>query len=244
MHHFFVSQSQVGENEICILGADVNHIKNVLRMKLNETVLVSDEKGMEYTCQVEKMEADQVIVRIIDIQSMMHELPIEVTLYQGLPKADKLELIVQKSVELGASRIVPVAMARSIVKIEPKKEEAKRKRWNAISESAAKQSKRSKIPEVTGVMSYREALLDMKTLDRLIVPYELAEGMDGTRAVLSELKAGMKIGILIGPEGGFSPDEIEQVKQQGAQIISLGRRILRTETAGMAALAMLTYVLE
>lgn len=244
MYHFFVQKEQVQDSEIVIEGADVNHIKNVLRMRCGEVILISDTDGMEYTCRVSQIDTQQVRASIEDIQNHSHELPVEITLYQGLPKADKLELIIQKTVELGVSKIVPVAMKRSIVKIEPKKEDAKVKRWNSIAESAAKQSKRSIIPEVTNVKTYQQAWQEASELDVVLLPYELAEGMNGTREVFAQLKPHTRIGIFIGPEGGFDDSEVAMAKQQGAKIISLGRRILRTETAGMATLAMLTYLLE
>lgn len=244
MYHFFVTDEQVHGSEIEILGADVNHIRNVLRMRCGEVILVSDSHGMEYTCQITGMERESVVAQITDIQNQSHELPVAITLYQGLPKADKLELIIQKAVELGAVRIVPVAMKRSIVKLDSKKEEVKKKRWNSIAQSAAKQSKRSIIPEVSGVLSYAQAWQEAAKLDCVLVPYELTQGMAGTRQVLSRLKSGETIGIFIGPEGGFDEEEIALAREQGAEIISLGRRILRTETAGMAAISMLTYVLD
>lgn len=244
MYHFFVEREQIGEGVITILGADVNHIKNVLRMRCGETILISDVTGMEYTCEVSDIASEQVVARIVDVQNNSHELPVEVILYQGLPKADKMELIIQKNVELGASKIVPVVMKRSIVKIDSKKEEAKIKRWNAISESAAKQSKRSIIPEVTRVLNYKQAIEEASLLDVILLPYELAEGMEGTRRVLSSIQPRSRVGIFIGPEGGFEESEIQQALAVGAEVITLGRRILRTETAGIAALAMLTYELE
>lgn len=244
MYHFFIADGQVHGSEIEILGADVNHICNVLRMKPGEVILVSDSQGMEYTCEITRLDREHVIAQIMDVQNQSHELPVEITLYQGLPKADKLELIIQKAVELGAVRIVPVSMRRSIVKLDSKKEEAKQKRWNSIAQSAAKQSKRSIIPKVSKVLTYAQAWQEAIELDYVLVPYELAEGMEGTRQVLSRLRPNTKIGIFIGPEGGFDESEIELAREQGAKIISLGRRILRTETAGMAAISMLTYVLD
>lgn len=155
-----------------------------------------------------------------------------------------MEFIIQKCVELGVARIVPVNTKRTIVKLDAKKEQARIKRWSGISESAAKQSGRGRIPEVTGVKSFAEALEEAKKLNMCLIPYELARDMAQTREVLSSIKPGMSVGIFIGPEGGFEEEEVEQAEAAGARPITLGRRILRTETAGMAVLAMLVYLLE
>lgn len=244
MYRFFVKPEQIGGEQIQIVGADVNHIKNVLRMKPGEKVRVSDGQKMDYFCEVESLQDEQVIVHILTASEGDTELPAEIVLYQGLPKGDKLEWIIQKAVELGVSQIVPVAMKYSVVKIEPKKEEAKRRRWNMISESAAKQSKRLIVPEVGRVLSYKKCIQEMAALDMVLVPYESAEGMESLRHAVSVIKPGMRIGIVIGPEGGFAEEEIEEAKAAGAVIVSLGKRILRTETAGLAMLSILMYHME
>ena len=166
------------------------------------------------------------------------ELPVQFYLFQGLPKGDKLELIIQKTVELGVAGIIPVEMSRSVVKVEEKKKKAKQARWQAIAESAAKQSKRNLIPEVTEPISYKQAMQKARELDLFLVPYEDARGMAGTRDALQQIKPGMSVGILIGPEGGFDSREIELAKESGAQVISLGKRILRAETAAVTAVGM------
>ena len=172
------------------------------------------------------------------------ELASAVTLFQGLPKSDKMDLIVQKCVELGVDRIVPVSTKRAVVKLDAKKEQTRLKRWNTISESAAKQSGRGVIPEVSGVMSFEKALEEAKKLDVLLIPYERAEHMVETRRVMGEIRPGQSVGIFIGPEGGFEESEVEEAVAAGARAITLGRRILRTETAGLAVMAMLGYLLE
>ena len=173
------------------------------------------------------------------------ELESKIYLFQGLPKKDKMELIVQKAVELGAYEIVPVNMKRSIVKIDnAKKEQARISRWQTIADEASKQSRRGILPKVHGLVSYKEALSMAKNLDIVILPYELAKDMSYTRRILSEIEKGKSIGIFIGPEGGFDDDEIEQANECGFKPITLGNRILRTETAGLAILAMLVYELE
>ena len=222
----------------------MNHIKHVLRMKPGEKVRISDGQRMDYFCEVETLQEEQVTVRILSASEGDTELPAEIVLYQGLPKSDKLEWIIQKAVELGVSRVVPVAMKYSVVKLEPKKEEAKCKRWNLISESAAKQSKRLIVPEVGRVLSYKECIREMASFDVVLVPYESAEGMESLQHAISQIKPGIRIGIVIGPEGGFAEEEIEEAKKNGAQIVSLGKRILRTETAGLAMLSILMYHME
>lgn len=245
MTHFFVENGVVGENRIEIAGGDFNHLKNVLRMREGEKVQVTADSGMVYTCEIGGFTASAALLDILSAEEGKTELKAEITLYQGLPKSDKLELIIQKAVELGAARIAPVLMHRSIVKPDPKKEENKRKRYQAISESAAKQSGRNRIPEVTRVMSFKEALEDAKeNTDVLLIPYECADNMEETRAILSGIPKDARIGIFIGPEGGFERAEVEAVLSAGGKSITLGRRILRTETAGLMILSVLMFQLD
>lgn len=244
MHRFFAEPSAIGEKEIVLTGTDVNHIRNVLRMRVGEEVLISDGRGKDYHCELTSLGEDEVVARICWVLDGNAELPCEIILYQGLPKGDKMEFIIQKCVELGVSRIVPVNTKRTIVKLDAKKEQARIKRWAGISESAAKQSGRGVIPEVTGVKSFAEALKEAQELDICLISYELAKDMAHTRELLSGIKPGMSVGVFIGPEGGFEESEVEQAMAAGAKPITLGRRILRTETAGMAVLAMLVYLLE
>lgn len=241
MYRFFVDESQILQDEIVITGPDVNHIKNVLRMKPGETVLISNGQDREYTCILERIENDEVKLKIEDVDGPARELPIKVTLFQALPKGDKMETVIQKMVELGVYEIVPVSTKRCIVKLDDKKAAAKTKRWNAIAESAAKQSKRGIIPEVLAPVSYKIALERAKDMDMVLIPYEEAENMEHTRQIISNIKPGMSVGIFIGPEGGFAPEEVEQAIETGACDITLGKRILRTETAGMALMAVLMF---
>lgn len=245
MYHFFVASDQIGAQEIRIEGSDVNHIRNVLRMTPGEKISISDsEQGKRYHCEISGFEDDCVIAKILLAQDADTELASRLYLFQGLPKSDKMELIIQKAVELGVYEVIPVATKRAIVKLDKKKEESKRKRWKMISESAAKQSKRMIIPEVTAVMTFAQALQYAAEMDVKLIPYELAEGMDATRAILAEIQRGQSVAIFIGPEGGFDEKEIEQAQQAGVQPITLGRRILRTETAGMALLSALMLQLD
>lgn len=244
MHQFFVTPMQVKEDRIYIEGQDVNHIKNVLRMKTGEQLKISDGNNKRYLCEIETMTAQEVCVRIIEEQQVNTELPSKIYLFQGLPKGDKMELIVQKAVELGVYEVIPVATKRAVVKLDEKKAAKKVERWNGIAESGAKQSGRNVIPSVTKVMSYKEALAYAKELDVILIPYELAEGMAETKQVIEGIKKGASIGVFIGPEGGFETAEVEQAIESGAKAITLGRRILRTETAGLTTLSILMYHLE
>ena len=245
MHRFFVEEPAMGENSITITGGDVNHIKNVLRMAVGDKIcVINGQNNKEYYCEITAVGNDAVDTRICEIRESDQELGNEVVLFQGLPKSDKMELIIQKAVELGVHTIVPVSTDRTGVKLDAKKEANKRKRWMSISESAAKQSGRLRIPEVTPVVSYREALEMAKKMDVRLIPYELAEGMEKTRELMSSIQPGQSVAVFIGPEGGFESSEIEKAMEIGAWPITLGKRILRTETAGLVTLAMLVYNLE
>ncbi len=245
MHRFFIETPQMNQDMITITGGDVNHIKNVLRMVPGDQIcVISGMDSNEYYCEITSLDSSRVDVKVLEIRQSENELENRIILFQGLPKSDKMELIVQKAVELGVTEIVPVAMARSIVKLDAKKEANKLKRWNSIAESAAKQSRRLIIPEVKNVYSYQNALEYAKDLDIKLVPYELADTMERTREIMRSIKPGQSIGIFIGPEGGFETEEVDKAMAIGAQPITLGKRILRTETAGLVTLAMLVYNLE
>lgn len=244
MYHFFTDEKNIMNDRILITGRDVNHIKNVLRMKPGEKIVISDAKGASYCCEIEELCADHVTAAILDGQLGSSELPVRLVLFQGLPKSDKLELIIQKSVELGAYRIVPVEMSRCVVRLDDKKKKSKTERWNAIAESAAKQSGRSIIPEVSVPLSFARALSCAEDCDILLVPYEQSDDVTALRDKLGEMKRGMTVGIFIGPEGGYEPEEVESLKRIGGYPVSLGKRILRTETAGIAALSICMFGAE
>ena len=238
MYNFFVEPENLRDNTAFIVGADYNHIKNVLRFKVGERFLVS-VNGKSNLCELKEFLVDQVVAEIVERDFQDTSLPIEVHLFQGLPKSDKFELIIQKAVELGVEKIIPVQTERCIVKLDDKKKDGKTARWNAIAESAAKQSKRTSIPKVECVVSFQKALEQSKDLDLLLVPYENKKGISATKEAFSLIKKGMKIGVIIGPEGGFSQAEIDLAESFGAKIISLGKRILRTETASITTLSAL-----
>ena len=244
MYQFFVEDAQVGEHTVTIEGSDVNHIKNVLRMKRGERVRISSTSGKNYFGEIAEFSSDMVLVAITQECAPDTELPSRIYLFQGLPKSDKMELIIQKAVELGACEIIPVAMKNCVVKLDEKKAVAKTARWQEIAKSAAKQSKRSVIPTVGRPVSYQEALAAAAELDVALIPYENERGMAATREAIEAIVPGQSIGILIGPEGGFSDGEIALARERDMQLISLGGRILRTETAGLATLSVLMYHLE
>lgn len=244
MQHFFVTTDQLRDGLITVTGSDVNHMRRVLRMKPGEELKVSDGDNHRYLCRIREYTEDAAILQILSEEEPDTELASEITLFQGLPKGEKMDWIVQKSVELGVSRIVPTAMKRCVVRLDEKKAAKKVSRWEEIARGAAKQSGRGKIPQVSAVQNFSGALHLAEGLDVILIPYELAEGMEDTRRVIGEIRPGQSVGIFIGPEGGFEKEEVQRAAEAGAREITLGKRILRTETAGLAALSILMYHLE
>ncbi|WP_167958427.1 16S rRNA (uracil(1498)-N(3))-methyltransferase [Anaerosporobacter faecicola] len=245
MYRFYIEQSNVREEQILIDGADVNHIKNVLRMRVGEELILCDGQGTDYHCKIAVLAADQIQASIISKEETQTELPARIYLFQGLPKKDKMELIIQKAVELGVYQVIPVMMKRSVVKLDDKKKEQKKlERWQAIATSAAKQSGRGFIPEVMPVMNYKEAVAMAKEMEYKILPYEHAMGMQETKQKIQEVKGKKSVAIFIGPEGGFEEEEVAVAREAGIAPITLGKRILRTETAGLAILSVLMFALE
>ncbi len=243
MYQFFVDDAQIGREFVTITGEDVNHIKNVLRMKAGEKIRISNQQGRDYYCEISEVTDTFVQADILNEDAASTELPSKIYLFQGIPKGDRMETVIEKAVELGVYEIIPVAMKYCVVKLDAKKEATKIARWQKQAEAAAKQSKRSIIPKIHPVMSYKEAVEYAMQCDVRLVPYENERGMQGTREALSTIKAGTSVSVMIGPEGGFAEDEIAQVKDS-MQVISLGKRILRTDTAGIAVMSMLMLELE
>ena len=237
MYNFFASNPKINDRYV-IEGNDYNHIANVLRMQVGEKLLVSFE-GKSDLCEIESFGTSSATALVVTENYQNSELPLQITLMQGIPKGDKSELIIQKAVELGITDYIPVELSRCVVKIEPKKQASKIARWQAVSESAAKQSKRNVIPQVKNILTFNQLLNTIDDYDLFILPYENEEGMLATKKALSLLKPNMKVALLIGPEGGFSQEEVDKAKQKGALIVSLGKRILRAETAAITALSML-----
>ena len=256
MQKFFIEENQKKEETIEIIGEDVNHISNVLRMKIGEQILIGNSKSLEtYLTQIEKIEKEKVIVKIIEKLDIQTEPNVEIDLYQGLPKADKMELIVQKTTEVGVNNIIPVDMARCIVKLDEKDAKKKIERWQKVAESAAKQSKRSKIPEVKNKIKIKDLEELIEKYDIFIVAYEeekctkLKEVLrqNNEKAKQFEQKESSnkcKIGVLVGPEGGIAPEEVENLKKWKAKIVTLGNRILRTETAPIVLVSNIIYEFE
>lgn len=265
MHRFYVDGCSESDKQIKITGEDVNHILNVLRLGVNDEITVSDGSSRDFQCRITQCNTDGepfILANIIDIFDNNSELPADIYLFQGVPKGDKMELIIQKCVELGVHSIVPVMMERTIVKLDDKKKEKKIARYNAISESAAKQSRRGIIPKVMPYMSMNEAISFAESqMDYILFPYEFAEGMDGSRAIIDQLvkevfdeknikkdnssdDINKSIAVFIGPEGGFADSEAKQLEDIGAKTMSLGHRILRTETAGMTVMSILSFMLD
>jgi 16S rRNA (uracil1498-N3)-methyltransferase len=245
MHRFYVTPNQINGDTVSVTGPDVNHIKNVLRMKQGEEIVICNGQGKDCYCIINKVSEAEITAKVQSEKDTGTELRTKITLFQGMPKMDKMELIVQKAVELGVHEIVPVMTKRVIVKLEDKKKEAKKlERWQAIAEGAAKQSCRGIIPMISPVQSFSEAVKNAKNMGLGLIPYENAMGMKYTKEIMSDLGQYSSIGVFIGPEGGFDESEIELAKANNLLPITLGRRILRTETAGLAVLSMMVLMLE
>ena len=243
MFNFFADENAKQNSQYIINGTDYNHIKNVLRMNIGDTCLISCG-GKSDLCEIASFYEDAVCLNIIEEDYNDTELPVKIYLFQGLPKGDKMEYIIQKCVELGVFAVVPTQMKHCIVKLDDKKAKSKIARWQSISESAAKQSKRNIIPEIMEVLSFEKALEFAKTLDMIMVPYENKDGMKATVEALYELQNVKSVGIFIGPEGGFEEKEIEKTLAANAKVISLGKRILRTETAAITSVSMCMLEIE
>lgn len=243
MFNFFASENSRQDDRYYITGSDFNHIINVLRMHEGDTFLIS-ENGISNLCRLICIDGETATAEMIHENYQNTELPVKLYLFQGLPKNDKMELIIQKTVELGVYAIIPTEMNRCVVKLDEKKKKSKTERWQAISESAAKQSKRNIIPKIKNVMTLRQALEEARKLDMILLPYESENGMEGTLTALNQMGGNRSVGIFIGPEGGFEEKEINDIVCAGGKIISLGKRILRTETAAISSVAMCMLHIE
>ena len=243
MHKFFVEDNQIDNEKIIIKNDDYNHIANVLRMKKGDIILITNKESKEtYNCEIDEIDSNEVICNILNKEDKEIELSVNIDLFQGLPKADKMEYIIQKCVELGVHKIVPVNMKYCIAKI--KDEDKKNLRWNKISEVASKQSKRNIIPRIENSINISTLCNEIKKYDLAIVAYENEENIT-LKNILKEENSNIKnIAVIVGPEGGISTDEIEKLEENGAKIVSLGNRILRTETAPITILSMMVYEYE
>ena len=247
MQKFFVKANQIENNIITIIDQDVNHIKNVLRMKKDEELEIGvPELQINYLCKIFELQSDSIKCEIIKELKKNTESNIKVSIFQGLPKSDKMEWIIQKSVELGVYEIIPTQMKRSVVKLTDKDKIKKVERWQKISEVAAKQCKRDYIPNVKEVASLKDIEKICNNYDILLVAYE-EEKENSLKDELKKLKKDseeIKIAIVVGPEGGLEQEEVEFLKNLGAHIVTLGKRILRTETVCMQVLSNIMYELE
>ncbi|MCQ2400878.1 MAG: 16S rRNA (uracil(1498)-N(3))-methyltransferase [Lachnospiraceae bacterium] len=245
MYHFFVDENSILGDEIIITGSDYNHAVNVLRLKNGERIMVSDESGTDYYCTVGDPDGNELRVHIEEKSEENHELPARVVLYQSLPKSDKMELIIQKATELGVTDIVPVESRNCIMKLEPKKVASKIARWQSIAEAAAKQSKRSVIPAVHDPMTFVEAVKRAEEESSVrIIPYEDERGMTGMCEAIISFLPGSDIAVFVGPEGGYDKIEIRHAMNHGIKPVSLGKRILRAETAAISILSLIMIRLE
>lgn len=244
MSVFYVKNEQINNQKAFIIGDDVKHIKDVLRYKIGDNLNICDQNGTKYITKIVSFTKEQIDLCIEKICKDTSEPKIKVTLFQGMPKADKLEFIIQKSTEIGINEIVPVITDRVIVRLDEKNVLKKLERWNKIALEASKQSGRQKVPEVKKPINIKNFIENISKYDILLLPYE-CEKEQTIKAVLKNLdKKCENIAILIGPEGGFSEDEIKMLNNENVKIVTLGPRILRTETAGIATLAMVLYELD
>lgn len=245
MPKFFVTNQNIQNNQIVILGKDVNHIKKVLRKKKGDEIVICNTETLEdYLGKITNLEENQIICDMIEKLETYAETKVEVSIFQGLPKADKMELIIQKAVELGVYDITPVEMKRCVVKLNDKDKKKKLERWQKISEVAAKQSERNRIPKINEVISIENICNLCPKYDIVIVAYE-NEKENKLKYELEKLKLrqdeNLKIAILIGPEGGIDPSEIALLQEKGAKMVTLGNRILRTETVALNMLSIIMY---
>ena len=246
MQKFFIEESQIENDKINITGEDVKHISSVLRMQKGEQILIGSKETLEtYLTEIEQIEKEKVVAKIIEKLDTQTESNVEIDLYQGLPKADKMELIIQKTTEIGISKVTPVDMVRCIVKLDEKDTKKKIERWQKVAEGAAKQSKRSKIPEIKNKIKIKDLENIISQYDAFIVAYE-EENEITLKQELKKLREQekYKIGILVGPEGGITKEEIEKLTSYNAKVVTLGKRILRTETAPIVLTSNIIYELE
>ena len=245
MYRFYVDKSQIGEDNVVIEGSDVNHIKNVLRLEKGDWIIACDGEGKDYVSRISELSSQYVKADIEKVQDTDSELGCRMVLFQGLPKKEKMEFIIQKAVELGVAQIVPVMTKRCVVKIgDENKSKKKQERWQAIAEAAAKQSGRGVIPKVLEPVSLKNAFDIASTLEYNMIPYELQDGMNESREIVAQACTKKSVGIFIGPEGGFEKDEVDEAVARDIHPITLGKRILRTETAGMSLLSIMMFQMQ
>lgn len=252
MPKFFVKEEQIQQDEIIIQGEDVNHIQNVLRAKINDEIHIGNsQNGENFLCVIEDIKKEYILCKIKYKIEQNVESNIQVTIFQGLPKADKMEYIIQKSVELGVYDIMPIEMKRCIVKLNEKDKNKKIQRWQKISEVASKQCERDIIPNINDIKNIKNICELIENYDIVFVAYEnekektLKEYIKNIKEKYIEDKnKKIKIGVVIGPEGGLEKEEVKMLEENGAKVITLGKRILRTETVALNVLSIIMYELE
>ena len=239
MNHFLADVSDIREGKIYLNKDQADHIRRVLRLHEGDKLIVSDGNDRDYYCEIESLAKDQVVARILSSGESDSELPFDCILFQGIPKGEKMEWLIQKCVELGAAKIIPVEMSRCVVRIPDAKKEARRTRWQKIAQGASEQSGRTRTAQVALPQPLMAAVREDDP-DKLFVLYENAEGIRKTQEVLQAIRPGERIGFVVGPEGGIAPEELEQLSAlPNMEVLSLGRRILRTETCGMTMMSLL-----
>ena len=244
MPKFFIKNNQINEDIIEIIGTDVNHIVNVLRLKIDDIIQVCDEDmGVNFNAKILEFNKESVNCKIVEKLDLVTEPNIYINIFQGLPKAEKMELIIQKCTELGIKEITPVETERSIVKLDCKSASKKQERWQKIAEVAAKQSGRNIIPKINNLTNIKNICNILKDYDIVLVPYENEKNITLKEILKSLPKENLKIAIVIGPEGGFEKKEIEFLEHNNCKIVTLGKRILRTETVAMAMTSVILYEL-
>ncbi len=244
MLKFFVKSEQIYENKIIIVGKDINHIKNVLRSQIGEKIIVGDEEtGESYICQIEVIEKEFLQATIIEKLKEQREPHTYIHIFQGLPKADKMEQIIKKGTEIGVSEFTPIRLERCVVKLNDKDSRNKVERWQKVAEAAAKQCKRDKIPKVNSVYNLKNIYEILKEYDIVLLAYEEEKKHQLKEELKKIKKENLKIAIIIGPEGGITENEVKELEQYGTIPVTLGKRILRTETAPIVIATIILYEL-
>ena len=247
MGKFFVKANQIEENKIKIIGSDVNHIKNVLRLKVDDDINVCNSDDQKnYICAISNINSNEIECTILKEVVGSAEGKVSITIYQGLPKADKMELIIQKGTELGVKEFIPVNFKRCIVKLDSKDEAKKIERWNKIAEVASKQSGRDIVPNVGNILNLKQIVDDFEKYDLVLLCYEDEKNnlIKNELVKIKESQDAYKIAVIIGPEGGIDSEEVDFLRENGAKVVSLGSRILRTETVALMVSSVIMYELE
>ncbi|MGI6224640.1 MAG: 16S rRNA (uracil(1498)-N(3))-methyltransferase [Peptococcales bacterium] len=242
MRRFFVNPEDITNEKVYIKDDDAHHLSQVLRLKEGEQIIVFAGTGVEYLVEINDISTGLVIGDILGVTSSQRDSHVNVTLVQGIPKGDKMDLIVQKCTEVGIARIIPVLTERTVVKLDKDKQKKRQDRWQKIAQEASKQCQRATVPQIEDICTWPQYFAKNDLLGPTLVLWE-NESSYGLKAFLKENTELEHITLVIGPEGGLSRQEVKQLLARGASTVTLGPRILRTETAGLAALIMVLYEL-